>query len=158
MSAVVAAGCDGTAVNTRFKRGVVRLLEENMKKPLQWVVCLLHCNELPLRHLINNIDSKTTDPASFKGPMRSKLNDYEKLPIVEFEQIQGEDLVVTTSDLSTDQKYLLKILDTAVTSGHCPDNVASLNPGKTHHARWLTTANRILRLYVSENEPSSEHS
>lgn len=155
MSAVVAVGCDGTAVNTGFKGGVVRLLEENMKKPLQWIVCLLHCNELPLRHLINNIDGKTTGPASFKGPIGSKLNECEKLPIVEFEQIQGEELVVTTSDLSTDQKYLLKIY-TAVTSGHCPDDVARLNPGKIHHARWLTTANRIIRLYVSENEPSSE--
>lgn len=45
---------------------------------------------------------------------------------------------------------------TAVASGHYPDDVASLNPGKTHLARWLTTANRILRLYVSENEPPSE--
>ena len=38
MSELVAAGCDGTAVNTEFKGGVVRLLEENSKKPLQCIV------------------------------------------------------------------------------------------------------------------------
>ena len=41
LSAVVAVGCDGTAVNTGFKGGVVRLLEENLKKPLQWIVPLI---------------------------------------------------------------------------------------------------------------------
>ena len=35
LSAVFAVGCDGTAINTRFTTGVVRLLEETMKKPLQ---------------------------------------------------------------------------------------------------------------------------
>ena len=28
------------------------------------------------------------------------------------------------------------------------------NPGCLNHSRWLTTANRILRLYVSDKEPS----
>ena len=31
ISDVVAIGCDGTAVNTGHKRGVIRLLEENLK-------------------------------------------------------------------------------------------------------------------------------
>lgn len=30
-----------------------------------------------------------------------------------------------------------------------------MNPGTIHHARWLTTANRILRLYVSTSNPSN---
>ena len=50
---------------------------------------------------------------------------------------------------------MLKIY-TTVTSGHCPNGIVSINPGKIYHAPWLTTANCILRLYVSENEPSNE--
>ena len=34
---------------TGNKAGFIRCLEEKLGRPLQWVVCLLHCNELPLR-------------------------------------------------------------------------------------------------------------
>ena len=68
---VVAIGCDGTAVNTGCKSGVIRLLEEKLEKPLHWFVCLLHSNELPLRH----IDGKTSGPATFTGPIGSKPRD-----------------------------------------------------------------------------------
>uniref|UniRef100_UPI00358EBD2F uncharacterized protein n=1 Tax=Myxine glutinosa TaxID=7769 RepID=UPI00358EBD2F len=44
-------GCDGTNVNTGHTGGVIRQLEETFNRPLQWLVCLLHANELPLRHL-----------------------------------------------------------------------------------------------------------
>ena len=50
----VAVGCDGTNVNTERSGGVIRLLEEHYKKPLQWLVCQLHANELPLRHLLHH--------------------------------------------------------------------------------------------------------
>jgi len=45
-------GCDGTAVNTGRTGGVIRLLELKVKRPLQWLVCLLYANELPLRHSV----------------------------------------------------------------------------------------------------------
>lgn len=46
------AGCDGTNVNTGSKGGILALLERHMKRPLQRAICLLHSNELPLRHLV----------------------------------------------------------------------------------------------------------
>ena len=42
---VVAIGCDGTAVNSLRKEGVIKRLEENLNKPPQWLVCLLHTND-----------------------------------------------------------------------------------------------------------------
>ena len=42
----------------------------------------------------------------------------------------------------------------AVSKGQVPINLAKLAPGKMAHARWLTTANRIMRLYVSTIDPS----
>ena len=47
---IQAVGCDGTNVNTGQKAGVIHRLEESFNHPLQWLVCLLHTNELPLRH------------------------------------------------------------------------------------------------------------
>jgi len=151
---VVAIGCDGTAVNTGHKNGVIRLLEEKLEKPLHWFVCLLHANELPLRHLINHVDGKTSGPATFTGPIGSKLRDCDKQAICDFSAIPSEVITIDSNELSTDQQYLLQIYN-AVSSGECPNELALKNPGKMHHARWLTTANRILRLYVSEPSPSS---
>ena len=42
----------------------------------------------------------------------------------------------------------------AVSRGLLPDDLAKKSPGSLNHARWLTTANRILRLSVSIDEPS----
>ena len=44
-------GTDGTASMTGNKAGFIRCLEEKLGRPLQWAFCLLHCNELPLRHV-----------------------------------------------------------------------------------------------------------
>ena len=44
-------GTDGTACMTGKFNGFIRSLEELVNKPLQWVICLLHANELPLRHI-----------------------------------------------------------------------------------------------------------
>ena len=41
-------GTDGTASMTGKHNGCIRNLEELLHRPLQWVVCLLHTNELPL--------------------------------------------------------------------------------------------------------------
>ena len=40
-------GCDGTVVTTGYKGGVIRLMELHLRRPLQWLVCLLYANELP---------------------------------------------------------------------------------------------------------------
>jgi len=58
-------GCDGTNVNTRHTGGVIRQLEVTIEHSLQWFVCLLHANELPLRHLIQHLDGSTTGPRGF---------------------------------------------------------------------------------------------
>ena len=42
-----AIGCDGTAVNTGTKGGIIRLLETKLGRPLHWFICQLHANGLP---------------------------------------------------------------------------------------------------------------
>lgn len=124
-----------------------------MGRSLQWLICQLHGNELPLRHLIIKLDGTTTGPFGFTGNIRKQLPECEKLPIVAFESIHAEEIAVDISDLSTDQKYLLQAYQ-AVSTGHCDDSLAHRNLGKMAHSRWLTTANRLLRLYMSTENPS----
>ena len=40
--------------------------------------------------------------------------------------------------------------------GLCPPSLAERNPGPLNHSRWLTTANRILRLYIASDTPSEQ--
>ena len=51
---IVVVGCDGTAVNTGRKGGVIHMVEMRQQKPVQWTICLLHSNELSLRRLIED--------------------------------------------------------------------------------------------------------
>ena len=61
-------GCDNTNVNTVHTADVIRRLEETFGHPLQWLVCQLHTNELPLRHLFEALDGATTATA---GPRKN---------------------------------------------------------------------------------------
>ena len=49
-------------------------LELLLKRPLQWSICLLHLNELPLRHIFMELNSSTNGPGIFSGPIRKLLN------------------------------------------------------------------------------------
>lgn len=154
-SHLVAVGCDGTVLNTGTKGGVIRRLEQHFGKPLQWLVCLLHLNELPLRHLLHHLDGQTTGPVGLSGPIGKQLQNCENLPVVKFKRIDCELTNIDKKDLSTDQRYLLSMCQ-AISNGNCSLDLSRKNPGKLSHARWLTTANRILRLYVSTRSPSTK--
>lgn len=141
-----AIGCDGTVVNTGNKNGAIRMMELYLKRPVQWLICLFHANELPLRHLLQKLDGPSTGPSGYSGTIGKALETCENLPVVSFNPIQsGNFPVLVPDDLSTDQKYLWDICQT-VTSGICTESLANRNPGKLSHSRWLTAANRILRL------------
>lgn len=150
---IMAIGCDGTNVNTGKYGGIIRLLEKKLQKPLQWIICLLHMNELPLRHLFVHLDGCTSGPKSYVGPLGKALEACENLPVKKFERIEGQMLPEMANDLSTDQQYLHKIVS-AVILGVFPKDLENKSPGKLSHARWITRANRILRLYVATEKPT----
>ena len=68
---IVFVGCDDANVNTGRMGVILRLLELDFSKPLQWFVCQLHLNEFPLRHLLVHFDGVTAGPREFDFP---KLN------------------------------------------------------------------------------------
>ncbi|KAE8739114.1 hypothetical protein FOCC_FOCC015390 [Frankliniella occidentalis] len=149
-----AVGCDGTSYNTGHEDGVLACLEKKLNRPLQRNVCLLHFNELPCRRLLTKLDGQTSGPTGWTGPIGSKLKDCEKLPLVKFNPIPTTLPEVKYEDLSWEQKYFHDMCR-AVTTGQCPPELAAKQPGALHHARWLTTGSRILRLYIATRRPSA---
>lgn len=153
MDKLIAVGCDGTNVNTGRIGGTIRLLEEELQKPLQWLVCQLHANELPLRHLLKHIDGGTSGPRAFTGQIGKAMLGCENLPLVVFEPIEVHLPDMNGVNLSTDQQYLYEMCH-SVSKGFCSIPLSRRDPGALSHSRWLTAANRVLRLYVSTEKPS----
>ena len=88
LSKLTVMGCDGTAVNTGRVGGVIRLMELHLSRPLQWCICLLHANELPLRHLFKHLDEATSGPTDFSGAIGRALAHLQKISIKRFKQIE----------------------------------------------------------------------
>ncbi|GBM19227.1 hypothetical protein AVEN_142478-1 [Araneus ventricosus] len=145
-------GWDGTVVNTGVFNGVIRMRELKLNRPIQWIICSLHFNELPLRHLF---ERKSSGPSSYTEDTKRNLKACEKLPLVAFNSIECDLLGFDSSNLSCDQKYLLNIC-TAISSDVGSSDLAKRQPGTLNFVRWLTTASRILRLYISTSNPSNE--
>lgn len=155
---IKAIGVDGTNVNTGCEAGVIRRLEVEWNQSLQWNVCMLHMNELPLRAIIKRFDGGTSSPNKLTGEIGSKLPDCEKQQIAEFEPINFvcsvKNIEEVSESLSTDQKYLFDICQ-GISNGCVPQKLARRSIGPISLARWTTTANRVLRLYVSDSNPSA---
>ncbi|GBO37320.1 hypothetical protein AVEN_201199-1 [Araneus ventricosus] len=136
-------GCDGANVNTVWKGGVIRLLETYVGRQLQWNICMLHANELPLRHHILEMDACTKRPYSYSGAIGLLLKDCEKTPVVKFCQIECALQPLDLKDikkLRTNQQYLYRIC-LAIKKGSCSSSVTDNSSGKLSHARWLIIAN-----------------
>ena len=107
------------------------------------------------------LDGGTSGPRTLKGAIGRQIqDDLTKLPVVQFRKIRGlvekpsQDVI---AKLSKDQRYMLQI-SLACQQGpeYFDDNpgLASCSPGPLHQSRWLTKANRILRLYVASENPT----
>ncbi|GBN17618.1 hypothetical protein AVEN_171129-1 [Araneus ventricosus] len=86
-SNLIFLGCDGTVLNTRVFNGAISRYGLKLHRPIQWIICLLHFNELPLRHLF---ESKSSGSSSFTGDIGRNLKACEKLPLVVFNSIEYE--------------------------------------------------------------------
>ncbi|KAF8792591.1 Ammonium transporter Rh type B like protein [Argiope bruennichi] len=124
-----AVGCDGTIVNTGYINGVISLMEKEIGRPLKWLIYFFHYNELPLRHLFCHLDDITKGLNEFKGEIGQQPENCVSLPVVIFLTIENN----------------LPLLE--------DKNLSLRNPGKLALSRWLTLASRLLRLYVTTENP-----
>ena len=92
----------------------------------------------------------------FLGPLGKALNEVTELEIdPTFKPITvGDDLIdlrpEIIKDLSPDQYYGYQMVK-AIRTGILSEDLAMLEIGPVNHARWNTTGNRFLRLYVSKH-------
>ncbi|GBO22028.1 hypothetical protein AVEN_151680-1 [Araneus ventricosus] len=130
-------------------------MELILNRPLQWFVCQLHTNEIPLRHLFAHVDRTTTGPRSLTGEIRKSLAGCEKLSVVSSTPIENMLCEVTNKkDLNTDQLYLMEICE-VINCWHCRESLSKINPGKVCHSRWLRIASRILKFNVAHENSSA---
>jgi len=159
LDSVVVIGADGTNVNTGVNNGAIWLLKLHIKHPVQWLVCMFHFNELPLRHLVLHLDGTTSGPNACSGKIGKALEKCHELSVVKFEprgnNLPSVDHVITDIDISKNQQHLYNT-SKAIEVGDVTETLANKQPGPLIHSRWLTTSNRILRLYVSSTSPSVE--
>ena len=149
-------GGDSTAANTGVDRGAFVKVEVLLNRKLLRVVCTLHLNELPLRHVFIEVDGPTDSKNTFKGaigkllpkveefdfnPRFKKVTDGPGLPSI------SEDVA---SDLSSDQRLLYSAFQ-SVRTGVIRPELHSLSPGPISHSRWLTLAIRVLLLYMKKH-------
>ena len=137
VTTIAAIGYDSTSVNTGSSGGVIRMIEKSLRKPLQRIICLLHSNELPLRHFFCYLDDATTGPRAFSGEIGKALQDCETLAVFSFIPIMTLNAFLfdfKSSDLSSDQKYLAEICQ-AITSGKFSKSLHAKYPGNMSHSR-----------------------
>ena len=151
-----AIGGDSCSVNTGWVGGVMHYVEEKLHRKLVWIVCDLHTGELPLRHLVTALDGRTLNNNKWSGPIGKMLDSATELDInPDFTRITiGPDLPQLSAkvikDLSTDQSCGYRIAN-AIRTGVLPKDLAMLEIGPVSHSRWLTTALRFMRIWVSKH-------
>ena len=150
-------GGDSTNSMTGWEGGAIHLIEVGKGEKVLWDICLLHTNELPLRHLMKDQGMETSGKNSFTGDIGKMIKEDVHLFEVNerFETISvGEDLPEIpeeiVSQLSTDQKYLYKVVK-MIRTGHLDHNVLKQVVGCLNHSRWLTCASRLCRLWLSKH-------
>ena len=149
---------DGTATMTGKKSGCIASLETKLGRPLQWIVWLLHLNELKLRHIFQQLDGSTKGPDSFSGMIGKQLNgrvsswtvdNFQPILNVQFPVLPDEAI----ENLSSDQYYALPMCQ-GVIKGIVDTDLKYLEVGGLCHSRWLTLGCRILRYYVFKSKSS----
>lgn len=154
---VVAIGCDGAPVNTGVENGIVRRFEEFLGRPVQWIVCILHLNELIFHRVFAFLDNSSCSPFGYSSDLGHQLLICETLKPVKFDPIKLDIHQLPTNiddwNLTSDQKYLLEMAK-SIDAGNISEKLSRQKPGKMHKARWITTMSRLLRVYVSVKDPS----
>ena len=134
-------GFDGTTVMTGHSGGVIRIVEERLGRPLQWSMCLLDCNELPLRLVFRLLDGVTTGPDSFSGKIRKMIGEVVSIWMLKiFANSQRIFFVLSDEalcDVSNDQHYTYQICWSIIHGTLDPD-LQLLKVGPLCHSRWLT--------------------
>ena len=105
---------------------------------------------------MEELDGKTDSKTGFSGPLGKLLKQVPDMQRTQnFKKIAlGPDLIQLSDqvigDLSTDQELSYKLV-LAIRSGHLPRDIALRKPGAVVHSRWLTFAENMCFLWMSDH-------
>ena len=77
VSKVKCLGGDSTTLNTGVRNGIIAQLELLWGHKVEWVTCLYHIGELPLRKLLSELDGVTKSPDSYSGISKHNVSHYK---------------------------------------------------------------------------------
>ncbi|CAB0039029.1 unnamed protein product [Trichogramma brassicae] len=97
------------------------------------ITAALRAASVPMAVLFDGV---TDGPNSFTGPIGKALKDCQDKPVADFRAIDCQLPDVETSDLSQDQKYMLKMAK-SIKAGHCTEDLLNSEPGNLNHAQNL---------------------
>ena len=126
---------------------------------LQLFVCLLHANELPIRHLVRNWTVVLKVRMHFLGRL-AEFNPVVKNYLLC--SLNSSSLIIVHLSIEPisiqirDHRSDLFNIYEAISSEHCRDDLALEKPRPVIYARWLTTANRLLRWYMATKNPNDD--
>ena len=153
---ILVLGGDSTNSMSGWKGGSIALVEKQLNIKAYWVICQVHTNELPLRHLIEKLDGKTTSRDGFSGPickMLSTVNTVERkltfpaIPLLE-PLVDIPDKIV--AEMSQDAKLSYRLVK-AMALGELTPELALSKCGKFDHSRWLTTGLGLCFLWCTDH-------
>ena len=116
MTFFVTIGRVGSNVNTDMKNGVIKRVEDTIWRPVHLFVCVLHSNELPLRHLLNSVEGKTSGPRRFTRPFGKQQQQFETKAVESFTPFDVPVISIGNAELNTDKNYMKEMYD-AVSCG-----------------------------------------
>ena len=158
---VAVLGGDSTNEMSGKSGGSLTWVEKLLGRKTFWVICCLHTNELPLRHLIESLDGKTTSKDGFSwriGKMLSRVNTMSRKS--SFEAITGTEELIelpekVVKNMSTDSSLSYQLL-VALRTGELRSELANRKCGNIVHSRWLTTGQSLIMLYMSNHDLTGE--
>ena len=127
-----------------------------------WLVCFIHINELPLRHLITVLDGPFIPKSGFTGTIGKLLHKVNDLEVTfSFKALPDTNKVRELPDeivksMSTDQKNCYRLIS-AVQSGKLSSELAKIKCGLLNTSRWLTTAEAFMMLWMRVHNLTGEN-
>ena len=134
--------------------GSIAHLERLMGHKWHWSICMIHTNQLPLRHLISQLDGPTNSRDGFTGPIGKLLKTVNTMKVTD-----SFPPIVATTNLAEIPDYIKNCytLTKAIKCGVVSKEVANLKCGPLNHSRWLNTAEALLFLWIKEHGLEGEH-
>ena len=156
---------DGCEKMLGWKTGVHATLEKIHGVPFGRIICVFHHIEKSFECVFLLYTGHTSSPGSYSGGIGKMMKgDIHKLPLADFQVLPNPVLLTlldqiseeTFRSFSNDHQIFFGLLRIAIT-GEVVERWLIMKIGEMITSRFTTTEVRVVRLWLSTNNPSFEH-